>query len=1267
MLATFSGCKYDDTDVQDRLGNLENKVTEIEALVKTINSQIGTLQSLINGKLFITGVTENSDGKGYTLSLVSDTGTVSTIVIEDGEDGQKGDDGATPNLGVKQDSDGKYYWTIDGEFIVADGKKMPVSGEDGVTPEFKVENSTLYVSYGDGEWTSCGALFDLGALALIKDVALSEDGRYVMLTLVDGSVVTFELYKEFGIAFDTMSDALQPGQTVDIPFVLTGANENTVVEAIAQGNWKAEVTMEGTTGGTVTVTAPEDFVTGRVIVLANDGGTKTVMKTLTFLKGVMNVSTQSQEVLSVGGTLKFELQTDLEYDVVIPEEDQSWISVADTRSEVRDETLTFTVAANSLGEERSSLIELNSNGVVVETLLIYQYPHFDPAAFVVKVVPVAADKTVSLPFDGTVDVTIDWGDGSEVETVTAPAPTHAYAEEGEYVVVVKGAVSRLNNIKVNYKYRSTVTEVMQWGQLGLTSLEGAFDSNKGLVSVVAPEEDAFANVTTTESMFDSCAALEAIPAGLLDQCTLNESAASMFYGCKLLTSIPAGFFDSCSKITSLKSTFSGCEALAEVPAGLFNNLTAVTDISSLFLNCDALGTIPAGLFDSMTEVTAMSSLFSNCVALKTIPDGLFDSMTKVTTMSGLFSGCTSLSSVPENLFKSQTEVTGAGTLFKNCSSLASIPAGTLDSFTKVTNMGSIFSGCASLENLPSGLFDKVGTAMADGSKLDISYLYDGCAKMTEFPALPNVAIKNVASMWKGCTSMTTVPANYFPDDCSSAISIANMFNGCTSLQTLPAGLFDGFTGITSSLSVFSGCTSLQTLPEGLFDDITKANTIKEMFLNCTSLTSVPVGLFNSMTQIKTFDSAFEGCTNFTGESPYSMIDTPDGQVKVHLYEREDYPDSFTTPTSYDDVFVGCEKMADYTMIPIDWGGISDGTMAAPTATITSAKPEGEEYYALSFNVKGTEFVSGKYAFGTKTAMDEALAQFDGDMTKVCNRYGASFTSSQLAALMSESGITLDASDLDASTEYSLLVVGTNVHGTCSERHDAATDAWPQGEANYERYVGTWTVTTTSSEVTQKPQTYTIQIEPYRVNESYRIYDWGITTLGSKENEAPIIMTYNTDGTVGINMYDELGMYGLYYIYSRYRFFDSSDSFYKIWISQETLVNGAYGDNGFTLTCGTFNNGTEQQVLGFDYVLYYSGSYYESKDLFKPGYLIDDSKADYGVGPYTLTKAVTTTTSSRQLQKTEVKFLNEKLQPSKSENLVKNLPIGAYGLKMISVR
>lgn len=64
-----------------------------------------------------------------------------------------------------------------------------------------------------------------------------------------------------------------------------------------------------------------------------------------------------------------------------------------------------------------------------------------------------------------------------------------------------------------------------------------------------------------------------------------------------------------------------------------------------------------------------------------------------------------------------------------------------------------------------------------------------------------------------------------------------------------------------------------------------------------------------------------------------MVQDGEQQVKVHLYERTNYPDIFgakifTTASSYKDTFKGCTQMADYADIPIPWGGISDGTKAA---------------------------------------------------------------------------------------------------------------------------------------------------------------------------------------------------------------------------------------------------------------------------------------------------------------------------------------------------
>jgi len=393
-----------------------------------------------------------------------------------------------------------------------------------------------------------------------------------------------------------------------------------------------------------------------MIVLLSDGESKTIMKTLTFVSGVMNVTTQSQEAAAVGGTVSFELETDLDYEVVIPDDAKEWLSRVETRA-LRQETLTFSAKANETMEERQAKIELISSGVVVETLLVYQKANLDPTAFVVKVnvTESSMKNTLILPLTGTVDATVDWGDG-KTETVTAVNPQHVYEQEGEYYVTVTGSVTALGN-RLTKTSQSAIVRVIQWGQLGLESLEEAFYNNKGLTQVALPDAGAFAKVTTVENMFYNCTLLTAVPVGLIDQCTELTSAASLFSGCSSLTSIPEGFFDNCPKIASLASAFKGCKKVTEIPAGLFDNLTEVTDVSGLF---------------------------TNCTALVSVPDGLLDKLTKVTTVSSFFNGCSSLRTVPNDFFKSQTEVTASGMIFKGCSSLESVPSGLLDPFTKTT-------------------------------------------------------------------------------------------------------------------------------------------------------------------------------------------------------------------------------------------------------------------------------------------------------------------------------------------------------------------------------------------------------------------------------------------------------------------------------------------------------------------------------------------------------------------------------------------------------
>lgn len=80
------------------------------------------------------------------------------------------------------------------------------------------------------------------------------------------------------------------------------------------------------------------------------------------------------EVLASGGKVTVSLETNLEYNVEIPSAAKSWITLADTRA-MREDTLTFTIAANQTFEERKANISIvDTNNSVLKTIVIKQQP-----------------------------------------------------------------------------------------------------------------------------------------------------------------------------------------------------------------------------------------------------------------------------------------------------------------------------------------------------------------------------------------------------------------------------------------------------------------------------------------------------------------------------------------------------------------------------------------------------------------------------------------------------------------------------------------------------------------------------------------------------------------------------------------------------------------------------------------------------------------------------------------------------------------------------
>ena len=165
----------------------------------------------------------------------------------------------------------------------------------------------------------------------------------------------------------------------------------------------------------------------------------------------------------------------------------------------------------------------------------------------------------------------------------------------------------------------------------------------------------------------------------------------------------------------------------------------------------------------------------------------------------------------------------------------------------------------------------------------------------------------------GCTSVKEIPASLFAN-CTNATSFYGTFQRCTGLTAIPGELFSNNTSVTSFGYVFNGCTGIETLPENLFSSCRNATTFTSAFSNCTSLKTVPTGIFDMNKSVRIWSSTFNNCTALTGESPYTEVDG----VKVHLYEREDYPDIFATPTTTERCFANATGLSDYQDIPAKW-------------------------------------------------------------------------------------------------------------------------------------------------------------------------------------------------------------------------------------------------------------------------------------------------------------------------------------------------------------
>ena len=732
------GCsdKYDDSALRNDLNDLENRVAKLEELCKQMNTNISSLQKIVEAlqdNLSISKVEQISDG--YIIYF-SDG---STATIKNGKDS-----GDAPVIGVKQDTDGCYYWTLDGEWLTDEkGNKVKAqgtdgkdgvdgedgndgvdgedgtdgtNGKDGITPQLKIENGRWMLSMDNGKtWTDIGQATGAdgkdgedgadgtdgedgvdgkdGTNGIFKSVREDDDNVY--FTLEDDSVITIPKSdnSKFAIAFDTTDIAiLNGGESKTISYTITSATKNTVVKAIAQDGWKVKVNATSTDKGTITITAPNPIVESEILVFANDGSYRTVMVSLNCMQGQINIADNSIDATPAGGTQEIKLTTNLDYTVEIPDNAQSWLSLAPQTRALREDTIVFEVTANE-GIQRFATVALkDEQGNTLQTIIFRQ---------------LGTCTEIHVETKGELENVLADYDYANIESLKITGVLNDV--DFLFIYRMMPNLKNLDIAEVNITalpiqafYKSTNVENLILPNTLITIGEEMFYQSK-LKTVVIP-----ANATTIgNSAFEQCASLISIdiPANVE---TIGTAA---FKGCSSLTTVTFekesqlktisggysnpnyyGVFSDCTALTSIKipasvktieeAAFKGCSSLATVTFEKGSQLKTIRSADSYYPHtyygafsfCPitsieipaSVETIEAAAFKGCSSLTTVT--FEKESQLKIIGGGYGYSYSGTFYYYGAFSDCTALKSIEIPASVETIEVVA----FKGCSSLITV-------------------------------------------------------------------------------------------------------------------------------------------------------------------------------------------------------------------------------------------------------------------------------------------------------------------------------------------------------------------------------------------------------------------------------------------------------------------------------------------------------------------------------------------------------------------------------------------------------------------
>ena len=512
--------------------------------------------------------------------------------------------------------------------------------------------------------------------------------------------------RKLEITFEETEDiAILAGGSCKVNYNITSSESEVHIATIAQNGWKASVTKSTEKTGYITVYAPNPLTSEPIIVLVSDANT-TIMRSLTFVGGVISIETRTYALTNEATTLSIGVSTNLNYEINIPSSAVDWISLQNitSRAMMRNDIINLNIEENSSTYNREAVLSLVSNDEEVGEITISQ-----------QGIIIANNQLIYTSSDGA--------------TITPYQATGFNANIiSNSCVNGRGIITFDNDI-------TTIGEYAFYNCANLTSIRMPKSVNKikdyafynsGLTNIEMPNN-------VTEIATRAFCLTDIVNLIIPDSVTTIGGYA--FSGCTSLASVTIG-----NGVSSIEDeAFCRCTSLTSIT--IPDSVTSIGDYA--FFECDSLTsvTIP----DSVTSIGDQAFSYCDSLTSITIPDN-------VTSIGyGAFVFCDSLTSVTIG-----NNVTSIGDYaFFECDSLTSVTIG-----NGVTSIGyNAFLDCNSLKRVDISdlsawckisFGDSSANPLCNGAKL-----YLNGSELTNMTIPSDITeIKQYA--FSDCTSLTSV-------------------------------------------------------------------------------------------------------------------------------------------------------------------------------------------------------------------------------------------------------------------------------------------------------------------------------------------------------------------------------------------------------------------------------------------------------------------------------------------------------------------------------